>query len=66
MYECVICHKTTDNLMGWFLLQVSTAEYIHPDGVDHCHTTTMYCDTTHCMNAWCNRAQVEYEPTGTA
>lgn len=61
-YQCVICSKTTEDRNGWYLLQVSIATFIRSDGVDNSQTTTLYADSPQCLNTWCNRVQVEYEP----
>jgi len=53
---CATCGVTTPDLTGWYLVQVSTAEFIAPDGVVSGTLTTLYCHDTDCLEAWCGRA----------
>jgi hypothetical protein len=64
MPKCVMCKVTTEDLTGWFLLQVSTAQFIRPDGVDNCTTETSYAHDATCLVTWLNRAEVQHEFAG--
>ena len=65
MNQCAMCAATTDDLTGWHLLQVSTAEFLVPDGVRAGPLTTLYCHDVACRDAWYARAALPAVPVPT-